>query len=176
MTKKTEGKYTGALSYTLSWSERKFHEINNNNWFPFKYDRRHDFSFLAEYHLKNFNLKRKSLSFAFTIQSGNNLSIPDTNFKGVIPIGWEGSYSSENWLDRQTYNNPNNFKMPSFHHLDIGYNIEKNTTKHNSITWSFSIYNVYNRLNPWYYYFDGGKVKKFSMFPFIPSIAFTYKW
>ncbi len=176
MTQKTEGKYTGIFSYTLSWSERKFAEINENRWFPFKYDRRHDFSFLAEYHLKEKYLRKKSISLAFTLQSGNNLSIPDTNFKGYVPEGFEGGYPVKIWQERQTFNHPNNFKMPTFHHLDIGYNIEQNRTKQNSITWSFSIYNVYNRMNPWYYYDEGDKVKQFSMFPFIPSVAFTYKW
>lgn len=176
MTQKTEGRYTGVFSYTLSWSERKFAQINNSHWFPFKYDRRHDFSFLAEYHFNERYLRKRSISLAFTLQSGNNISIPDTNYKGFIPEGLEGSYSSEGWQNRQTFNNPNNFKMPTFHHFDIGYNIEQNRTKQNSTTWSFSIYNVYNRMNPWYYYAEGQKIKQFSMFPFIPSVAFTHKW
>ncbi|MDP3913039.1 MAG: TonB-dependent receptor [Bacteroidota bacterium] len=176
MTQKTEGKYTGIFSYTLSWSERKFAEINASRWFPFKYDRRHDFSFLAEYHFPEKYLRKKSISIAFTLQSGNNLSIPDTKHKGFVPEGLEGGSSVEKWKERQTFNEPNNFKMPTFHHLDIGYNIEQKRYKRNSITWSFSIYNVYNRMNPWYYYDEGEKVKQFSMFPFIPSVSFTYRW
>ena len=43
MAQKTAGKTTGWLSYTLSKSDRKFTKggINNGEWFPYKYDRRH---------------------------------------------------------------------------------------------------------------------------------------
>ncbi|MEN8122733.1 MAG: TonB-dependent receptor [Bacteroidota bacterium] len=174
MAEKKTGKVTGLASYTLAWSERKFDEINTGEWFPFKYDRRHDLSLLAEYHFPEKYLRQKSISIGFTLQSGNNISIPDTEIKGVVPIGLETENSY--WHTRETFDNPNNFKMPAFHHLDIGYNIKQKKTSTSSISWNFSIYNVYNRLNPWYYYKDEGKVKQVALFPIIPSVSFTYRW
>lgn len=174
MAERKAGKITGLASYTLSWSERKFNEMNNGQWFPFKYDRRHDFSLLAEFHFPEKYLRQKSISLGFTFQSGNNLSIPDTEIKGIVPFGLEKENSF--WNTRSTFENPNNFKMPAFHHLDIGYNIRQKKTKTKSITWAFSVYNVYNRLNPWFYYRSDGKVKQYSLFPIIPSFSFTYKW
>ncbi|HKI88614.1 MAG TPA: TonB-dependent receptor [Draconibacterium sp.] len=176
MTKKEEGSVTGLFSYTLSWSERKFEALNSNHWFPFKYDRRHDFSLLLEYHFKEKFMRQKSITVGFTLQSGNHLSIPDTEFKGIVPEGLEGGYKYEEWETRQTFNHPNNFKMPVFHHLDIGYNIKQKKSQNTSFSWTFSIYNLYNRLNPWYYYKDGDKIKQFTMFPIIPSVSFTYHW
>ena len=176
MTEKKNGKITGIASYTLAWSNRKFDEINSGKWFPFKYDRRHDLSFLAEYNFSEKYLRKKSISVAFTLQSGNNLSIPDTEIKGIVPDGFEGGYGAEGWQERQTFNHPNNFKMPVFHHLDIGYNIVQKKTSTKSITWSFSVYNIYNRMNPWYYYKEDYKIKKYVLFPFFPSVSFTYKW
>lgn len=174
MTEKKSGKITGMASYTLSWTERKFEELNSGKWFPFKYDRRHDFSLLTEIHFQEKFQSKKSLSFGFTIQSGNNLSIPDTEIKGHTGAGLNAT--DDYWQTRQTFNNPNNFKMPTFHHLDIAYNIEQKKTASKSIIWSFSIYNVYNRLNPWFYYKEDNVVKQYSLFPFMPSISFTYKW
>lgn len=177
--KKEEGQFTGIMSYTLSWSERKFNELNNGNWFPFKYDRRHDFSILAGYKLKESYKTTKSISLGFTFQSGNNLSLPDMEYEGMPTPGTEFDTDGHvyPWLQtKQTYENPNNFKMPPFHHLDIGYNIVKQKTDSKRVTWSFSVYNVYNRMNPWYYYKDGENVKQVSLFPIVPSVGFKYEF
>ena len=175
LVQKQTGKFTGLISYTLSKSERKYNELNHGNWFPFKYDRRHDVSFLAEYKFKKIYNKTRSVSIGFTLQSGNNLSIPDTEYKGLLTPGRElGDYYIPWEVIRQTYDNPNNFKMPIFHHLDLGYNIVKDKNDGKTITWTFSIYNVYNRMNPWYYYKSDKKVKQVSLFPIVPSVAFKY--
>ncbi len=178
-TKKEKGHFTGIFSYTLSWSERKFSELNNGNWFPFKYDRRHDVSILAEYKFKEAYNTLKSISVGFTFQSGNNISLPDFEYQGIPTPGTDYSDdTSMPWIYiRQTYENPNNFKMPVFHHLDIGYNIIKKKTERKTITWSFSVYNVYNRMNPWYYYkTKNGAMKQVSLFPFFPSVGFKYNF
>ena len=41
---KKKGLTTGWIGYTLSWTNRKFENINFGEWYPYKYDRRHDFS------------------------------------------------------------------------------------------------------------------------------------
>src|SRR6202008_4594043 len=41
---KTQGKFTGWIGYTLSWTWQKFPQLNNGDQFPAKYDRRHDIS------------------------------------------------------------------------------------------------------------------------------------
>ena len=41
MAKKTTGALTGWVSYSWSKSERRFDHVNNGEWFPFEYDRRH---------------------------------------------------------------------------------------------------------------------------------------
>lgn len=172
---KTEGKVTGMISYTLAWSERQFDDVNRGRWFPDKYDRRHDLSFLGEYHLNKSPSKEKSFSVGFTMQSGNNISMPDSEFEGIYLPGMQGTTDAPEWVGaRQTYDNPNNLKMPTFHHLDIGYNAIRKKSGRKSYTWSFSVYNVYNRMNPWYYYKKDGKVKQVSIFPIIPSVGFKY--
>jgi len=175
MVRKKTGNFTGLLSYTLSKSERKYNGLNYGNWFPFKYDRRHDVSFLAEYKFKKTYNRTRSISIGFTLQSGNNLSIPDIEYKGLLTPGRDiGDYYDSWEVIRQTYDSPNNFKMPAFHHLDLGYNIVKEKSDGKTVTWSFSIYNVYNRFNPWYYYKSGSVIKQVSLFPIVPSVAFKY--
>lgn len=173
--RKEKGSFTGILSYTLSWSERRFDKLNHGNWFPDKYDRRHDVSVLAEYSFKEKYKLRRSVSLGFTLQSGNNISLPDVEHEGALTPGRDFASYPDKWeVIRQTYDNPNNFKMPVFHHLDLGYSSVKQKTDNKSITWTFSIYNVYNRMNPWYYYKSGDKVKQVSLFPIIPSVGFKY--
>ncbi|WP_159517729.1 TonB-dependent receptor [Sunxiuqinia indica] len=176
---KRKGRLTGMLSYTLAWSERQFDEVNNRNWFPFKYDRRHDISLMAEYELQTNSSYKKSLSFGFTLQSGNHLSVSDAEMPGIMPPGMQESVWSDlpEWFStRKTFYEPNNFRMPSFHHLDIGYSSKRKRSNGKIYTWTFSIYNVYNRMNPWYYYKKDNEVRSVSVFPIIPSVSFTYKW
>lgn len=175
MGSKEKGAFKGLISYTLSWSERKFDKLNHGDWFPFKYDRRHDVSVLAEYNFKEKNMLSRSVSLGFTLQSGNNLSIPNFEYEGIPTPGSDFVNTIDAWeLVRQTYDNPNNFKMPVFHHLDLGYSTKKKKTDSKSTTWTFSIYNVYNRMNPWYYYKSGDQIKQVSFFPIFPSIGFKY--
>ncbi len=175
--KKTTGKLTGMLSYTLAWSERQFDKINQGRWFPHKYDRRHDISILSEYSILKTKKREKSFSFGFTLQSGNNMSMSDIEYEGMYPLNlYRVDHANPDWpKSRQTYDTPNNFKMPLLHHLDLGYTTKRITDKGKAHTWSFSVYNVYNRMNPWYYYkSSSGAVKQVSMFPVVPSVGYKY--
>ena len=69
----------------------------------------------------------------------------------------------------------NNFRMPAYHRLDIGMNFHKKK-KHGIRTWSLSVYNVYNRHNPYMVYQDGNKLMQLSIFPIIPSVSYQYKF
>lgn len=167
------------LAYTLSWSNQRFDDINRGRWFPFKYDRRHDVSVLVDYKLKSKYMGERKISLAFVFQSGNHVTINDTETEGVMPPGFE-YYASPKDVDkfriRQTYENPNNFKMPSFHHLDLNYSVKKYRSSGKGHEWSFSGYNIYNHLNPWMTYKEDGVAKQLSIFPFIPSVSYRYKW
>ena len=77
MAKKTAGALTGWVSYSWSKSERRFDHVNNGEWFPFEYDRRHKLNVTTKYILPikekcKFN---KSFSINFTLATGNYISI-----------------------------------------------------------------------------------------------------
>ena len=70
--------------------------------------------------------------------------------------------------------------MPAYHRLDLGVNIHKEK-KWGEATWSFGIYNVYNRKNPFYLYFSYDdnahkQLKQISIFPLIPSVSYQFKF
>ncbi len=103
--------------------------------------------------------------------------MPDVEYEGMyLPGGSENTHGIPDWQQsKQSYDNPNNLKMPVFHHLDLGYNLKRKKLDGKTYTWSFSVYNIYNRMNPWYYYKNRqGNVKQVSIFPVIPSVGFKY--
>ena len=77
--------------------------------------------------------------------------------------------------------------MPAYHRLDVGFNFHKQK-KHGIRTWSLSVYNLYNRKNPFLVFerFDtasivngvhyGSSLVKLSLFPIIPSISYSFKF
>ena len=177
---KQTGEFTGMVAYTLAWSKRQFDAINNGRWFDYKYDRRHDLSILGEYPLKSKRSTRsRSLNFGFTFQSGNKLSLPEVEHEGVVPFEMD-KHNLDEFRERFntviSYAQPNQFKMPAFHHLDISYNLNVKKGVTRGYEWNFSVYNIYNRMNPWFYRKQSGKVKQVSAFPLVPSVGFTYRW
>jgi len=79
----------------------------------------------------------------------------------------------------------NNFRMPAYHRLDIGFNFHKKK-KHGTRTWSLGVYNAYNRKNPFYvevvYKWDEKlmksmpKLQQTSLFPIIPSLSYSFSF
>ena len=180
MAEKTNGTLTGWISYTISKSNRKFKDINFGNTFPYAFDRRHQINIVASYFLgeKNKNGKtiHKELSGSFKFASGNYITLAEQEYSAIpLPLMEGSAYSSDWFYKRSLINSVNNYRMPNFHHLNISYQIERQS-EGKTILWNFSVYNIYNRLNPWYYYKKGEQMKQISLFPIIPSVSFTYKW
>ncbi len=74
--KKSQGKTTGWIGYTLSKTTRYFDEVNNGESFPAKYDRRHDLSVTATHKLS----KAWTLSGVFVYASGNSITLPTERY------------------------------------------------------------------------------------------------
>ena len=180
MAEKTTGVFTGWVAYTLSKSTRQFGEINFGKTFPYTYDRRHQLNininwFLGEKAKKEMSI-RKDFSATFNFASGKYITLAEQEYQGIpLPL-MEGSRYRADWFaSRSLINAVNNYQMPDFHHLNLSYRIERQSAD-KTIVWNFSVYNVYNRLNPWYYYKKGDQMKQITLFPVIPSVSFTYKW
>lgn len=168
---KVKGRLTGWIGYTLSYTWRQFPDLNNNIKYPSKYDRRHDLSVVAAYAL---NTKWK-LSSVFVYGSGNAISLP------------ERFYFIDGTLT-QEYSSINAYRMKPYHRLDLAatYTPKPRKTHWYKGSWVFSLYNVYSRLNPYFYYFDqegnaaNGTLqvtaKQVSLFPVIPSVTWNVKF
>ncbi len=180
--KKTSGNLTGFLSYTHSYSNRKFDSINAGAWYPYKFDRRHNFNINLNYPLK----KNIIISANFVFQTGHAITLPSalqpvvhfsTNFNNgnnYIPVFDMSMY------DAFYYGGRNQNRMPNYHRLDVAVHFNKQK-KNGERNWNISIYNAYGRLNPYYLYFDYDKKKnlhlyQFSLFPFVPSVSYSRSW
>lgn len=169
---KTKGRWTGWLGYTLSWTYRDFKQLNLGERYLSKYDQRHNISLTSTYELN----KKWTLSGVFVFGSGNRVSLPT------------GLYIIDTKLI-QDYDKLNNYSLPPYHRLDLAaiYTPKPNSKKKIRGSWTFSIYNVYSRQNPYIVYLnmDGNiasgngtklSVRQVSIFPILPSITYNFKF
>ena len=170
---KKQGKLTGWLGYTLSYTNRWFDAIDNGRVFPFRYDRRHDVSLLVSYTLP----KDRLLSFTFVYATGNAITLPTARYQGVLPPSWEYATFDQNaFADRVLLGQRNGYRMPDYHRVDISYQRKKETKRLNQRTWIFSLYNAYSRLNPYFLYETDGKLRQYSLFPIVPSVTYRLEF
>ena len=163
---KRDGDLQGWVGYTLSWTKRKFEELNAGKIFYPKYDRRHDFSLAATYNLNN------AITFGatFTYATGMRYNAPSGQFI-FNPIGISGSPQVS-----LNYDALNTYKFPDYHKLDLSLNYKIKFSK-TDINLFINLYNVYNRRNAFAQFIvfpkddDNGKpmLKRISLFPFIPA-------
>ncbi|MFK7924013.1 MAG: TonB-dependent receptor plug domain-containing protein [Bacteroidia bacterium] len=164
---KRSGKWTGWLAYTWSVNQRRYDEVNAGNWFPDRYDRRHDISLTASYQLNEF----WRLSGTWVYTSGARVT---------LPIGVQEDITGMRQL---IYRERNNGTLPAYHRLDIGAEYIVRPNDKRSPSWNFSVYNLYNRQNPFYLEVQrnrtntGGlsyELTQRSLFPFLPSVAYSW--
>jgi len=177
------GNFSAWAKYNLGWSDRKFDKLNGGKTFPFKYDRRHDVSIVLMYKIN----KHWDVSMSWVYGSGNRITVQQSQYASAYTINNYQYYISNNLpIDNRytamvaTPTDRNNFRLPAFHHLDLGLNYYKQR-KRCMHQLNISIYNIYNRLNVFTVFSDtklqpDGTYKtsyrKLSLFPFLPS--FTY--
>ncbi len=164
--KKTEGKFTGWVGYTLSRTERKIDGINNNEWYAARQDRTHDLSVVGMYQLT----KRWSLSGLFVYNTGNAVTFPS----GKYNVGGNTTYY---------YTERNGYRMPAYHRFDIGATYTKPHKKRFESSWNFSVYNVYGRENAYTITFEDHpddptrtRAIQTSLFRWVPSITYNFKF
>ena len=170
---KKKGKTTGWIGYTLSWTNRKFENINFGEWYPYKYDRRHDFSLVISHKFNDM----WDVGATWVYGTGNALTFPQAVYLGLP--------SSNSWNDQlfvesvESYGSRNSTRLPAYHRLDFAVN--KHIKKKNfSSTWTFGAYNMYNRKNPWFAYLDYQNnervANQVSLFPLIPSVSYRIQF
>lgn len=182
--KKRLGDLNGWIGYTWSKTMRTFEAINNGNEYPARFDRRHDLSIILNYDLND----KWQFGTAFVYATGNAITLP------VERYFYEGYIVD-------VYGERNSFRMAPYHRVDLSATYTP--AKQKEITdpetgetifedrrfessWAFSIYNVYNRANPYFIYFGNeGQLSEgtlqiqayqVSLFPLLPSVTWNFKF
>ncbi len=174
---KREGNLTGWIGYTLSWTRRQFDELNNGKSFYPKYDRLHDLSIVISYKI----FENLNTGITWTYSTGQRFTIPPGQYS-FDNIGF-----NENSSIQFNTTELNGSKFPTYHKLDLNltYNFKLGNS---SFETYLNIYNLYNRHNPFAQYLtlvddpsspnDAKipKLKRLTLFPFIPTVGFSYKF
>ncbi|MFI5163814.1 MAG: carboxypeptidase-like regulatory domain-containing protein [Bacteroidia bacterium] len=198
--KKRSGKFTGWIGYTLAWTWLQFDSLNLGKKFPAKYDRRHDVSVALTYEYNS----HWTFGAIFVFATGNTATLPVSWYfiEGqMIPeYGTRNSYRMAPYdrLDLSVTFTPDRKnaiarqktrwgKRMQKKNIDIS-NKEMPSKWYRNIqsSWVLSVYNVYDRHNPYFIYFDNsGNVfdgtlnvtaKQVSLFPVLPSITWNFKF
>lgn len=184
--KRISGRLTGWVSYTLGKTEMQVDGINfgNNresregNWYPTRFDQRHNLKLAAFYQLK----QRTTLSANFTYLSGTPTTFPTDR---ITVAGYVIPHISGN--------ERNNYRIPDFHRLDVAVTFDnvwrgkKGRKGEDNLV--VSVYNLYSRQNPFSIYFSQGKDRPLGDTPlatsatqlamigtFIPAVAYNFKF
>ena len=177
---KTTGKLTGWISYTLAKSERRFPggSISLGQWFPYKYDRTHNFNINLNYKFSD----ALEANAAWVYASGATTTIP-LRTTAVLEPGSEMVYNADYVGQR------NNFRLPASHHLNLGVTWHRFGRRFNRDV-TLSVYNVYNRMNPNLVYVNYVKlfdettreyaekiaIQKVTILPILPSLSWTFNF
>lgn len=168
---KTRGKLNGWVGYTLSWTYRKFSQLNGGEKFPARYDRRHDMSIVVNYEPG----KKWKFGTVFVYGTGAATTLPERFYiiGGVLT---------------QEYSQVNQYRLAAYHRLDLAATYTPVPKKKRRVqsSWVFSIYNVYSRYNPYFIYFDqtgspyDGTLKvearQVSLFPILPAVTWNFRF
>lgn len=173
--RKQRGRTTGWISYTLSKSQRQADNINNNNWYSFRFDRANYLTIVVSHEFT----KRVSVGANFIYASGEAFTIAQqrtTLFGDKNPTIYYG--------DR------NSARFPDYHRLDLSVTIIQKKTEARPLwlmkkrafegSWVFSLYNAYGRKNAYTLAYETNEgvptVYKWYLFTFVPAVTYNFKF
>lgn len=174
LVRKTEGRLTGWLAYTLSKSEQRTPGgnaggpgINDGKWYNTPFDRTHDLSLTGAYQLND----KWSFGTNLVFQTGRPVTYPN------------GQYEYEG-LSIASYSDRNSDRLPAYHRLDVSatYVPNRKPNKRWKGEWVFSIYNLYNRKNAASISFGqnietgANQATRVAIFGMVPSVTYNFKF
>ncbi len=174
--KKKVGRLNGWIGYTWSRAYRQFDELNQGQAYFFRYDRTHDFSLVLSYKIN----KKWNANVVFVYGTGNAVTLPVARY--AYRIGYDPETNQPKFTFIDVYEKINSFRLPAYHRADVSFTYTNKKTDRWESSWNFSIYNVYNRANPYFIYFlpdiDRLEVKAYMiyLFPILPSVAWNFKF
>lgn len=176
---KSEGKSSGFLSYTWAKTLRQIEGISGDNPYVANFDRRHNLSLVFT---QKFS-PRLLATASFVFSSGQPLTTPVSKY-----------YYNGEWVSNYNNQERNNYRVPAYHRADVGVTLKskEKPDKRFKSNWNFSVYNLYNRENPYALYFRGiteADLEKFpdatvgntagfqtTLFKIIPAITWNFEF
>ncbi len=183
MVEKHNEKYNFKASYAHNRSIQEFDNLNRGRPYYYTYDSPHNINFECLY---KFN-KHIDMGISWVFSSGKLMTLVENEFPNFNYYEYEyinkvsqnyspgaGSFFTNRYL--ATVTERNNHRTEPYHRLDVGVNFKKEK-KRGLRTWSFGIYNVYNRKNVFFVTNVNykGYVKQ-SMPSILPYFAYSFKF
>lgn len=164
--KKSKGRFKGWISYTWSKTERKFDQVDEGRAYPATWDRTHDLSLVGMFDLSD----KWQLSSSFAFRTGDARTFPI------------GKYTVNGKVYNQ-FGERNRNRLPNYHRLDIGATRKLKNNENFESSLTLSLYNAYGNRNTFALEFgtnednsDIAEVTRTSLFNFIPSITYNFKF
>ncbi len=167
MLQKKTGRLSGWVAYTLSWSERKFEELNRAKWFYGRYDRRHDLSLVGNFQIN------ENWGFSSTFTIGSGMRVTPMVGKYIMP---SGSYNDV--IGVPIYGDRNSLVLSPLHRLDVNLTYQSKPGKRIRTEWNIGACNVYNRTQAYKLSLvknadNSRSFKQVGLYGFVPSASFN---
>jgi hypothetical protein len=174
MIKKNSPKFSGWLSYTYSRSFRmvqgKFREetINQGMKYPSNFDKPNNLSIVSTYSFT----QKVILSANFSYSTGRPITLPAATY-----------YYNNNLI--ADFSDRNQGRVPDYHRLDLSLKFSNPLRKNPKYRseWTFSVYNLYARKNPFSVYFNSINRNRLPQTfqlsiigVMVPSITYSFKF
>lgn len=169
---KKSGKMTGWFNYSYSRTLLQLDDpvagqsINSGKFYPANFDKPHNINLVSNYQFSH----RFTSSLNIVYSTGRPITLP-------IAIFYLGG------SQRVYYSERNQYRVPDYFRADFSVNIDGNhkTKKLTHNSWSFGVYNLLARKNPYSIYFvqEGGIIKGYQLSVFgtaIPFITYNFKF
>lgn len=172
--RKTKGKFTGWLAYTISKAEQRTPGgasgglgINDGKWYNSAHDRTHDVSVTGSY---KFN-EKWTFGANLIYQTGRPVTYPN------------GQYEYED-LTIANYSRRNSDRLTAYHRIDVSatWRPNRRPDKKWKGEWVFGIYNIYNRKNAASISFGQNRetgineATRTAIFGIVPSVSYNFKF
>lgn len=179
------GSFTGWIGYTLAWTKRTFPEVNRDLPFYPRHDRRHDVSVVLVQRIGD----SWELGATWVYGTGQAYTVPTGQYQFNHSEVPDASVEFDYFDDRLDYTGRNEYRLPAFHKLDLNF---AHSFEMFSLPFklSLNLYNAYGHKNVFAQfvereqaqdpvtgtYYDNYKFKRFTLFPFVPTIGLSFKF
>ena len=164
------GRFSGFVGYTFGLTKRRFPTINENSWYPPKYDRTHDLNLTTTARIT----RKWEFTSVFTYATGQAYTRPASQY--------QLTHSPFEAQPTEVLVSPfNAARLPAYHRLDVGFT-RRGTLFGGDSELQIQVINAYSRRNVWFYFYDfdvDGSISRDSVpqIPVpVPNISYSLRF